>query len=285
MKVLHVFKVFYPDSYGGIEQVIRQLIQSPAAGSTRAAVFTLSSSAPSQPAAKIIEGMEVWQAPLDFSFGAVPLSYRARPYFKKALEDVDLIHYHYPWPMADLLHGWMGRKIPSVLTYHADIVRHPLFLAMYRPLKHRFLNAVDQIVATSEEYLNSSVILNQYKAKTKVIPLGIDPQAYPLPREVIRTYWRERFPVPFVLFVGVLRTYKGLTTLIEAAKNVRGPVVILGDGPMQSSLQLQVKELGINNVIFLGALPDEDKMALIALARLVVLPSDGRNEAFGVPLL
>ena len=57
---------------------------------------------------------------------------------------------------------------------------------------------------------------------------------------------------PFVLFVGVLRYYKGLDMLIQAADQVRCKIVIAGSGPIEQQLKLQAKALRRDNVIFLG---------------------------------
>jgi rhamnosyl/mannosyltransferase len=87
------------------------------------------------------------------------------------------------------------------------------------------------------------------------------------------------------LFVGVLRYYKGLHILIEAAQGTDYPIVIVGAGPIEGELKAQVAQLGLNNIHFLGQLSDEDKVALLTLSYGVVFPSHLRSEAFGVSLL
>ncbi|MGL1751784.1 glycosyltransferase, partial [Vibrio parahaemolyticus] len=42
---------------------------------------------------------------------------------------------------------------------------------------------------------------------------------------------RSRFGEKFILFIGVLRYYKGLHILLEALKNMEITVVIAGEGP------------------------------------------------------
>ena len=75
------------------------------------------------------------------------------------------------------------------------------------------------LVATSPNYLDSSPVLQRYRHKTTVIPIGLDPSSYPQPsaetvERVASTYGRD-----FFLFVGVLRYYKGLEILLEAARD------------------------------------------------------------------
>ena len=54
---------------------------------------------------------------------------------------------------------------------------------------------------------------------------------------------------------------------------------------MEADLKQQALRLGVKKVYFLGAVSDEDKIALVKLCRGVVFPSHLRSEAFGVTLL
>jgi len=97
--------------------------------------------------------------------------------------------------------------------------------------------------------------------------------------------WASRLGNKFFLFVGVLRYYKGLHILLEAAGHTQANIVILGEGPEGVRLRLAAQRLGLSNVHFVGALPDADKNALFELCRAVVFPSHLRSEAFGMTLL
>jgi rhamnosyl/mannosyltransferase len=98
-------------------------------------------------------------------------------------------------------------------------------------------------------------------------------------------FWCEKFGTKFFLFVGVLRYYKGLHILLEAAKGTSYPIVIVGAGPIEIELKKQSEETGLSNIHFLGFLSDEDKVALLTLCYAVVFPSHLRSEAFGISLL
>ena len=95
-----------------------------------------------------------------------------------------------------------------------------------------------------------------------------------------REVWHQVF-----LFVGELRYYKGLHILLEAAKGTNYPIVIVGAGPIEAELKKQVEETGLSNILFLGFLSDEDKVALLTLCYVVLFPSHLRSEAFGISLL
>jgi rhamnosyl/mannosyltransferase len=178
-----------------------------------------------------------------------------------------------------------GVRKPSLVTYHSDIVRQKHLLRLYQPLKHRFLQSVDTIVATSPNYLASSAVLDRYRDKTRVITYGLDRGTYPRPEPERLARWRAKAGPRFFLFVGVLRYYKGLHILLDAVAGTEYPVVIVGAGPIEQELKAHAARLGLTNVMFVGAVDDLDKVALLELCYAVAFPSHLRSEAFGISLL
>lgn len=283
MRVLHLFKTYYPESMGGIEQVIFQLCQSCRAHGIEGEVLTLSAN----PLPERVQVGSHWvqRARLDLNLASTGFSRDALAQFRLRARHADLIHYHFPWPFMDLLHFAAGLRKPTLLTYHSDIVRQKMLLRLYRPLMHRFLSSVDAIVTASPNYLETSRVLARYRDKTQVVPYGLDRQSYPAASPDVLEGWRTRFPAGFFLFVGVMRYYKGLHILLEACQNSHYPVLIVGAGPLETALREQAQRLRLSNVHFLGALPDADKIALLQLSRALVFPSHLRSEAFGISLL
>ena len=283
MRVLHLFKTYYPESMGGIEQVIFQLCQSCRAHGIEGEVLTLSAN----PLPERVQVGSHWvqRARLDLNLASTGFSRDALAQFRLRARHADLIHYHFPWPFMDLLHFAAGLRKPTLLTYHSDIVRQKMLLRLYRPLMHRFLSSVDAIVTASPNYLETSRVLARYRDKTQVVPYGLDRQSYPAASPDVLEGWRTRFPAGFFLFVGVMRYYKGLHILLEACQGSHYPVLIVGAGPLESALREQAQRLRLSNVHFLGALPDADKIALLQLSRALVFPSHLRSEAFGISLL
>lgn len=283
MRVLHLFKTYYPESMGGIEQVIFQLCQSCRAHGIEGEVLTLSAN----PLPERVQVGSHWvqRARLDLNLASTGFSRDALAQFRLRARHADLIHYHFPWPFMDLLHFAAGLRKPTLLTYHSDIVRQKMLLRLYRPLMHRFLSSVDAIVTASPNYLETSRVLARYRDKTQVVPYGLDRQSYPAASPDVLEGWRTRFPTGFFLFVGVMRYYKGLHILLEACQSSHYPVLIVGAGPLESALREQAQRLRLGNVHFLGALPDADKIALLQLSRALVFPSHLRSEAFGISLL
>ena len=284
MKVLHVFKTYYPDTYGGIEEVIYQLAtQSPKIG-IQAEVFTLSKTANGL-LNDDYDGHRVHRVKQNFELASTTFSVSAFSYFQKIAKDFDLIHYHFPWPVMDLMHFFADHGKPSVVTYHSDIIKQKFLLQFYKPFQRQFLKQVQAIVATSPNYVKSSPVLRKYKDKLAVIPIGIDP--IPLSdsiRERIK-FWKTVLSERFFLFIGALRYYKGLDILIEAAAMAPYSIVIAGSGFEEARLKALVKEKQLSNVIFAGAVSQDDKYALLYLSYCCVFPSFTRTEAYGIVLV
>jgi glycosyltransferase involved in cell wall biosynthesis len=283
MRVLQFFKTSFPDTMGGVEQVINQI----ARGANKLGVTTdVLSLTPNRVARTIeIDGYLAHRARLDLQIASTGFSASAFLRFSQLAKKADVIHYHFPWPFMDLVHFVTRVNKPTVVTYHSDIIRQKYLLKLYRPLKRRFLSSVDRIVATSPNYVATSDVLEKFSDKVSVIPIGLDKDTYPRPTPDRLQFWRERIGPKFFLFVGVIRYYKGLHILVEAAQGTDYPIVIVGGGPIEQELKAQAAQLGLRNIHFLGQLPDEDKVALLTLCYGVVFPSHLRSEAFGISLL
>jgi len=268
---------------GGIEQVINQI----ARGANKLGVDTdvLSLTADRDARTVEIDGYQAHRARLDFQLASTGFSASAFLRFFQLAKKADVIHYHFPWPFMDLVHFVTRIKKPTLVTYHSDIIRQEHLLKLYRPLKRKFLASMDRIVATSPNYLATSDVLRIFSNKVSVIPIGLDKSTYPLPMPDRLKYWSEKFGPKFFLFVGVIRYYKGLHILVEAAQETNYPIVIVGAGPIEQELKAQAEKLGLKNIHFLGRLPDTDKVALLTLCYGVVFPSHLRSEAFGISLL
>jgi glycosyltransferase involved in cell wall biosynthesis len=221
----------------------------------------------------------------DFELFSNGFSRQSFIFFKELASKADLIHYHFPWPFADLVHWWVSPKKPTVLTYHSDIIRQNLLLKFYRPFKQSFLRSVDHIVATSPNYLNTSGVLQSFSDKTSIIPIGLDQEIYLNADPSQIGYYRNIFGKRFFLFIGAFRYYKGLTFLIQSARIIPYPIVIVGSGPAEKELKALASKYQLNNVFFLGQIPEGNKKALLAACFSIIFPSNLRSEAFGVSLL
>lgn len=281
IRILHVFKTYFPDTYGGIEQVVRTLAEHAPAENIECRVLVLSAAGSSttvEPA-----GYTLIRCQTTLEVASTGFSWTFLRQFREHADWADIVHVHYPWPFIDLTVLLRGCRTPMVMTYHSDIVNQTRLERVYAPLRDWFLRKQKRIVATSPKYVESSPVLPRYADKLSVIPLGIGPLALQ-PSEQAMAHWRGVLGEKYFVFVGVPRYYKGLTYLLQALKARDFPLAIVGGGGDSAALLRLAQRLGLTRTRFLGALGDEDKDAVLAGARALVLPSHRRSEAYGLVL-
>lgn len=289
MKVLHVYRTYFPDPPGGLQEAIRQICLATQDYGVENTIFTFSPNpAPSEierPEGRVVR-CRSWAAPASCDLGGIAAFDR----FRQLAREADVVHYFFPWPFADLLHHLACPGTPAVLTYISDVVRQRWLGAVYTPLMWKTLRSMRAIVANAPAYAQTSAVLSDasLRERVRLIPLGIDERSYQYDGDesvLQRLGLEEAEAAPFFLFIGVLRYYKGLHTLIAAAVSVGARVVIAGSGPEGTPLQEQARKLGVANVIFAGQVTDAEKVALLKHCRALVLPSHLRSEAFGMVLV
>lgn len=283
MKVLHVYKQYYPDSYGGIEQVIFQTVEQTKKIGVDPEVFTFTANP--DPETIYENNHVVHRAKKNFELSSTPFSFSGLSKFKKLVQKFDLIHYQFPNPFGDLIHLLSYTNKPYIVSYQSDIVKQKYLYPLYRPLMKSFLSKANLIVASSPNYLETSPILKLFKNKTIVIPNGISEASYSTPDDNLINEYKSKFNEKFFLFVGSLRYYKGLFSLLEAAAHCDYPIVISGSGGVELNLRNRAIELKLNNVFFTGEITDKEKSALLYSCYGFVFPSNLRSEAFGVSML
>ncbi len=283
MRVLHIYRTYFPETQGGAEEVIRQICWNTKKSGVVSRVLTLAKR--TEPHIVHLPEADVYRYKNNIEIASCGLSLSAIPGFRRLAKWADIINYHYPYPFADLLHCMTNVTNKTVITYHSDIIRQKKMMAIYSPLMTWFLRNVDAIIATSPNYFATSNLLNKFKNKVVEISIGIDNLTYPRIDTTVLHRVRGKVGENFFLFIGVLRYYKGLHILIEALKNSHVKAVIAGAGPVERELKSHVQKLGLKNITFLGFVSDEEKVALLKLSRGIVFPSYLRSEAFGLTLV
>ncbi|WP_039849805.1 MULTISPECIES: glycosyltransferase [Grimontia] len=280
MKILHVYRTCYPETKGGLEQAIRYICKGSTDNGYENTILTLGD----EDKEYEFEGTRIIVVKKQWEVSSNGFSLKLINKFRTLSQEHDVIHYQYPWPTGDLLSLFAAKK-PTLVSYQSDIVKQKLLKLIYRPLELVFLSKVGRIVASSPQYAASSINLQQFSEKVDVIPLGIDESTYPEVTQEKLEEWRAAVGEGFFLFVGVLRYYKGLQYLLEAAKISGLPVVIAGDGPEKTALEQYIQENNLTNVKMVGFIEEDDKVALHHLSKAFVFPSHLRSEAFGISLV
>jgi rhamnosyl/mannosyltransferase len=288
MRVLHVYRTYYPDPPGGLQEAIRQICLAVKPHGIHSTIFTLSPAPEpatiSYPEADVVR-LRSWVAPASCDIGGL----KAFTTFRRLASMADMVHYFFPWPFADLLHQTLPSHTPAVMTYISDIVRQKCLGRMYTPLMHRTLSQMRAIAASSPAYARTSPILTQARIhpKVQIIPLGIAEPDQVRNAADIDIFLRLGLNAaqPYVLFLGVLRYYKGLHTIIQAASTIDAPIVIAGSGPEEHHLRSLAAAQRRPNIIFAGQVSDAEKHALLKHCTALVLPSHLRSEAYGMVLI
>lgn len=279
MHILHLYKNYWP-IVGGIENHLRLLAERQAKMGHRVTVLVVNTIR--HTIVEEMNGVQVIKTARLAAAASTPISatfplwvHRLRP---------EIAHLHFPYPFAEAAYFFLGYAKRTVITYHSDIIRQKALLRLYKPLMMRVLSAAHRIIATSPQYIASSEVLRHFQEKCVVIPFGIEQARFrALAPIACQRILAQYGPEPLILFVGVLRYYKGLTYLLQAMPQIKARLLIVGDGPMAPTLREQAKQLGLGDrVIFVGRVEDEALPAYYQAACVFVLPACERSEAFGL---
>ena len=283
MRVLHINK-YYPPVVGGIERAVGIMAQGQNAQGHQ--IEVLSSQRFGIHQEDNINGIPVTRAASVGTYLSMPLSPGFPHYLAQKSRGKDILHFHFPFPLADISYLWQYARSRAstqtvVISWHSDIVRQKYLLWLYRPFLQHFLSVSNLILVSSKRLRTTSPFLFPFQDKVRVLPYGLnlmDPLF-----TVNGSNGKINSGLPIILFVGRLVPYKGVQYLIDAMKSVQGTLWVVGDGLLRSSLQHQAMRLGIaQRVKFWGYLPDEQLSKLYRLCDLFVLPSINRSEAFGI---
>lgn len=106
-----------------------------------------------------------------------------------------------------------------------------------------------------------------------VVECGVDKEVYRFDPEVLK------FEIPTLLYVGRLKKYKSMETVIGALPRIRESVprarlIIVGAGDHRPVLEHQVTTLGLQEAVeFKGFIPETEKVAYLRRAHISVYPS------------
>jgi len=277
VRIVHVYKDYFP-VLGGIENHVRVLAEGQAAAGHGVGVVVC---ALGRRTRRTVEaGVSIVRAARWGTLRSMPLSPAYGTALRGLAADADVIHVHSPFPLGEQASLAMAPGVPVVVTHHSDVVKQKLLLRFYAPFYRRFLDRASRVIVTSSAYARTSPWLAPHGAKCRVVPLGIDAQAFaPGPAEATAQ--------TDLLFAGKLRYYKGLDDLLQALQRLEGVrLAVAGDGRMRQRLEaLAAAPALAGRVRFLGEVPDAALPLLYRSARLFVLPANCRAEAFGTVLL
>lgn len=208
------------------------------------------------------------------------------PRIARELRHFDVVNVHGPVPTMSDAFLRLSATLPDharpaiVYTHHSpiDIPGARRASARYNKVHDCLALRADRIVASSRHYARQ--YRSRYGPLAVAIPWGVDVRSAPPSR-------RKAPADPLnVLFVGQMRPYKGVETLLAAVAGQSWlKLTLVGSGTELGSYERLGARLAATNVRFLGRLSDEELQKQYDASDVIVLPSITRAEAFGLALL
>ncbi len=275
MKILHIYKDYFP-VFGGIENHIKILAEAQATAGHQVTVLVCNPGYKTHK--ENLNGVEIIKAGRLTTIASMPLSL-SQPFILSRLKP-DIVHIQSPYPLGETANWLLGRARATVISYQSDIVRQKTILRFYGPILRHVLQKADRILANNPRYIETSPWLQPVREKCQAVPIGIDISRF------LSSSAPRQGPIK-LLFVGRLRYYKGLDTLLEALVYVpQAQLTIVGAGPMGTIYRELTQQLQLTDrVIFAGEIDDHNLPNYYHQADIFVLPSNARSEAYGIVLL
>lgn len=208
-------------------------------------------------------------------------------------ERVDLVHY------AKNLGAFFTPGASVVTVYDLSILICPDVYPWSDRVYWRFiepltLRQAHRIIAISEDTARDIVTYYHIpRERIQVIYPGCDPRFRPLPaEEAARVKQKYKLPDTFILHVGSISRKKNLLTLVRAIaslkqRGVAAQLVLVGriyEKARDDAVFRYIRQANLASaIIWLGAVPDDDLVALYNCSTVLAFPS--LQEGFGlVPL-
>ena len=292
MNILQVTNTYYPEmQFGGQPLSIHDLSKGLIRRGNRVCVVTFDSMRPALRERRTVDGVQVQYLPwIGYGLRQWPVN---RGLLAAAINDTDIVHsyglYNFLCPAAISLAYEMKRPVlVEPLGMYRPKARNQFAKRLYhRWFTRRMFQRAACIVATSAAELEE---LKDAVGSTKLVVRrnGIDVEAFrELPPPAA---FRRRFNLSagdrVILYLGRISPIKNLEEMVRAFAGAaldNCKLVLAGpelEPDYAARLRDAIRSLKVEkNVIWAGALFDEDKLSALAAAELMVLPS--LSESFG----
>lgn len=285
--VLHITRYFRENEYGGIQKLISLIVEK----KNSKQKFSVATTHPKRTFVKYckigIQKVKIYYFKSDFSLKKNVISTSLLINFNKIVKNYDTLHFHYPWPFADLVfllnNFFFQYNKKLILSYHADIVgRYILKYIYYFFLRYFFFKKIKIFHFTSIKYSK----LAEVKLKNKNIfisNVGLTNSNMNYNKKKIRSsILKLKKEDKIILFVGADRHYKG-SSIVSSYANCNQDiniVVLTNNKNFKEKYQVLSKKCKI----YYDA-NDNEKNYLLSLSRLLLFPSVNKAESLGVILL
>ena len=189
--------------------------------------------------------------------------------------------------------AWVARyikalkRIPYVITTHGSCLSNLTNNKKYIPLTEDAIRHAKALTTVSGNTRSRFLKMfgKNYAKDFNIIPGGVDMRLFSKKPNIERINKKYKLKdKKVVLFCGRLTSEKGARYLIGAAKDIKGEVVIVGEGPERKFLEQTIKTKGLKNVQLVGYMPHEEIIDFYFRADVFVAPSVV-EEALGLSIL
>lgn len=285
-KILHIPNYYFPH-IGGIEQTAKDLISSLKDEYVEQRVICFNSE--KKTVVDTVEGISVTRVGTFGKLASQSLTFKFKKELKKIIMEFnpDFVVFHYPNPlMAHYLLKYK-KKVKMVLYWHLDITKQKILGKIFAGQSKKLLKWSSKVISTSQNYIDGSPFLSQFREKCVVVPSCINEERLKLNDEIINKSLQikeENKGKCIVFTFGRHVEYKGLTYLIQASKLLDDnyKVLIGGSGKLTEELKKEASQ--DNKIAFLGKMSDDDLKAYFLACDIFCFPSITKNEAFGLGL-
>lgn len=282
-KILHISSYFYPH-IGGIESTCENIVR----------VFKGNPNYQQQvlcfgnETVDMLDGVPITRVRTCIKIRSQSIAFSYTRKLRKVLKTFkpDIILFHDPNPFATRSLLKCHYKGKLVVFHHMDIVKQKILKKFVKPYLTRLYKKADIIISTSQNYLDNSEDLANYKNKCVIIPLCYREENVALhlgEQEIVKNI-RKSYKTPIAIFTGRHVGYKGLEYAIKAfQKTPNTTFLVAGYGPLTKKLRKMA--VGYDNIHFLGMLSGKSYRLYLNASDFFMFPSWQKNEAFGISLL
>lgn len=283
-KVLFISNYYYP-YISGMTEYIRLLAEELVNDYD---VTILTSNHDKLKSEEEVNGVKVVRANIICKISKGTVSYEFIKLARTLANQADIVNLHLPMLESSILSLIIDNK-KIVTTYHCDLnlpnglVNNFIKKAMDISNSICIENSM-RVICTSLDYARNSRIMNKYIDKVD----EISPPIKKLNRVDI-----EKEDVKIIGFCGRIVEEKGIDVLIKAfneiSKNRKDVKLIIGGdykniagGSIYESLKKYIQDNSIENVEFIGKIPEEKMEEFYSKLDVFILPSINSLEAFGM---
>lgn len=286
MNILMVINYYYP-YISGLSEVARQISEELVRkGNT---VTVICSNHAKLKMEENINGVKVIRAPIIAKISKGTISLKFILWAIRLSKNSDIVNIHMPMLESGIISSLVG-KGKCVATYQCDIdlpkgIFNNFIKGVMLKMNEWALGNVGKILVTSIDYGIHSKIAGKYKEKLFEVRAPIKDYGKV---EIMRNESKK-----IIGFCGRIVMEKGIDVLIRAFKIVKerfpqcslqigGDYKNIAGGSIYPELVEIIRKQGINDVRFLGAIPEAEMQYFYSSIDVFVLPSINPLEAFGM---